>query len=64
MEEGVAVEELITLDELSRVLKVSRTTIDRWRREGLPYEKVGRGVRFQQEKALGWIRQNKGLGNN
>jgi len=49
----------ITLEELSQILKISRTTIDRWRREGLPYEKVGRGIRFDQEKTFKWIKENK-----
>lgn len=53
-------EEYITLDELSRLVKLSRSTIDRWRREGLPYEKVGRGVRFKKDIALEWIKKNKG----
>jgi len=54
-------EDLITLIELANMLKISRPTIDRWRGEGLPCEKVGRGVRFNKEKALKWIQENKGI---
>lgn len=50
---------LITLEELSEYLKVSRTTIDRWRREGMPFEKVGRGVRFDKQAVMEWIKENK-----
>ncbi len=53
-------DELITLEELSKMLKISRTTIDTWRREGMPFQKIGRGVRFEKEKTLEWIRKNKG----
>jgi excisionase family DNA binding protein len=54
-------DDLITLIELANMLKISRPTVDRWRREGLPFEKVGRGVRFEKEKALKWIQENKGV---
>lgn len=55
-------EEYITLNELANMLKISRPTIDRWRKEGMPFEKVGRGVRFKKQEAFKWIKQNKGLG--
>lgn len=38
--------EYITLLELAKSLKISRATIDRWRKEGMPYYKIGNGVRF------------------
>ena len=38
--------EYITLIELAKSLKISRATIDRWRKEGMPYYKIGNGVRF------------------
>jgi len=50
---------LITIQELVNCFKISRTTIDRWRREGMPFEKIGRGVRFNKEDVLEWIRKNK-----
>jgi len=53
-------EELITLDELRNILKISRTTIDAWRKEGMPFQKIGRGVRFNKEETLEWIKKNKG----
>lgn len=52
-------DELLTKKDLQEILKISQPTIDRWRREGMPYQKVGRGVRFNQE-TLDWIRKNKG----
>jgi excisionase family DNA binding protein len=52
-------ESLMTVQELVDYLRVSRTTIDRWRREGMPYQKISRGVRFERESVLKWIRENK-----
>jgi excisionase family DNA binding protein len=51
--------EFLTLEELSQLLKISRTTIDRWRKEGMPFIKMGRGVRFDQDAVMKWIKDNK-----
>ena len=47
------------MDELMELLKISRSTVDRWRREGMPYTKVGRGVRFFEEDVMEWIKEHK-----
>lgn len=52
-------EEYLTLKELTNKLKISRSTIDRWRKEGLPFVKIGRGVRFDEAAVMAWIDNNK-----
>lgn len=52
-------QEYITLAELCRILKISRATVDRWRKEGMPYHKIGNGVRFIEIEALEWIKAHK-----
>jgi DNA binding domain, excisionase family len=52
--------ELLTVEELSDILKISRTTIDRWRKEGMPFMKIGRGIRFEFEDVKRWLDNNKG----
>lgn len=47
--------EYITLNELAKSLKISRATIDRWRKEGMPYYKIGNGVRFIETEVNEWI---------
>lgn len=54
--------EYITLLELAQSLKISRATIDRWRKEGMPYYKIGNGVRFIETEVFDWIKQNKSKG--
>lgn len=54
---------LITTNELCELLKVSRTAIANWREEGMPYEKYGKIVRFDEEIVLEWLR-NKGNSND
>lgn len=51
--------EYITLLDLSNCLKISRATIDRWRKEGMPYYKIGNGVRFIESEVIEWISKNK-----
>lgn len=50
---------LITSKELQEIYSLSRSTIDRWRREGMPSMKVGRGVRFDEDAVRKWISVNK-----
>ena len=56
--------EYITVAQLSANLKISRATIDRWRKEGMPSYKIGNGVRFIEEETLRWIHKNKSNGTN
>lgn len=53
--EVVTVQELLTMKEMSELLKVSQPTLINWRKRGMPFKKVGNGIRFEKEKALQWI---------
>lgn len=52
-------QEYITSKELSAKLKISRATIDRWRLEGMPFCKIGKGVRFIESEVYVWIQKYK-----
>jgi len=52
-------DKLLTLHQLCDKLQLSRSTIDRWRKEGLPYTKLGRSLRFDEKEVAEWIKQNK-----
>lgn len=47
--------ELLTSKELEKIFKVDRTTIWRWRKQGMPYEKIGGSIRFNLEKVEKWF---------
>jgi len=48
--------ELLTKEDVMKVLQVSRGTIDNMRAKGeLPYVRVGAGVRFRQEDVGAYI---------
>jgi len=55
----VDMENLMTTQELMDYLKISRTTIDRWRKEGMPYLSLSKAIRFEREEVLKWIKESK-----
>ena len=48
-----------TMQQLIKMTNLSRATIDRWRKEGLPSYKLGRSVRFNREETMKWLEKNK-----
>ena len=55
---GLMIEdEVLTKEELAKLFKVNRRTIDRMRDEGMPYFKIGSNVRFFREKVVQWFEE-------
>lgn len=54
--------EILTVEDLCSWLKVTRKTTERWRKDGLPYIKIGRSVRFEKEKVLQWLKDHNSDG--
>lgn len=50
---------LLTVDELCEWLKVTRKTTERWRKDGMPYLKIGRTVRFDKTEVVKWIEEKQ-----
>jgi len=48
-----------TTDDIMKKYQVKRATIKKWRDEGMPYYKIGRGVRFKEDEVEKWIMDNK-----
>ena len=48
---------LITVNELCEIMKVTRTTVDNWRKQGMPYKKFGKMVRFDKEEVMEWLKK-------
>ncbi|GGF93427.1 helix-turn-helix domain-containing protein [Paenibacillus abyssi] len=50
---------LITLQDAMDLMKVSRSTVDRWRRyKRLPYIKIGKEIYFNKEDFENWIKSH------
>ncbi|TEB08617.1 Helix-turn-helix domain protein [Pelotomaculum schinkii] len=51
--------DFITIGELCEWLKISRRTTERWRKEGLPFIKQGRLVRFDKQVVVEWLKSKE-----
>jgi len=49
--------QMLTQDELMERLKISRVTLYRWRKTGLPEIKIGRSVRFDPVAVEKWLHE-------
>jgi len=56
--------ELLTTNEITKRLKVSRDTLYKWRDKGMPFIKITPGsrgaVRYDWDKVLEWIKSREG----
>lgn len=50
---------LLTQEEVMERLQISRVTLWRWRRMGLPTVKVGRSIRFDWEAVVTWVKDHE-----
>lgn len=48
---------LITTKTLSELLSVTEVTIWRWRKEGMPFKKLGSRVRFDYDEVIAWLEE-------
>ena len=52
-------DEVLTKEELAKLLKVGVRTIDRMRKEGMPYFNIGTAVRFRKENVFKWVEKRE-----
>jgi excisionase family DNA binding protein len=53
--------QLVTIEELMEILKVTKMSIHNWRKDGwLPYYKLGSSVRFNMEDVMEAIQKRNG----
>jgi len=56
-------EKLLTINQLSELLQVSRSTLYEWTHiEYIPYYKFRSGVRFKESEIEGWLKRRKKKG--
>lgn len=51
---------LITKVELAIRLGVTPRTVERWHKLGLPFNKIGRLVRYDYTDVLHWVKKSQG----
>ena len=47
----------LTSKDLEKKYQISRSTVDNWKKEGLPFIKIGRSVRFDEREVERWINE-------
>ena len=51
---------MLNQKELCEWLKISRSTAERWRKEGMPFIKIGgRSIRFETDQVTEWMASPK-----
>lgn len=49
----------LTTKQLEKKLQVTAVTIWRWRQDGMPFEKFGVSVRFDEDKVMQWLKRKQ-----
>lgn len=50
--------DLLTYDDLEKLIKVAKRTLRRWvARDEIPYIKIGRRIRFSRPRIYDWLRE-------
>ena len=48
----------LTVEDVSDMLKVTRTTVYNLKKKGMPFVKLGKNIRFEQQEVVDWILAN------
>jgi excisionase family DNA binding protein len=49
----------LTIEDLAEMLQVTRTTVYNLQSKGLPFIKLGRNIRFDQDEVIEWIKNGQ-----
>ena len=52
-------DKILTVKEMCEELSISRVTLLKWRKKGMPTIKVFNSVRFNEEEVLKWLNEQK-----
>lgn len=48
----------LTVEDVAEMLQVTRTTIYNLKKKGLPFIKLGKNIRFDQDVVVEWVKSN------
>jgi excisionase family DNA binding protein len=49
----------LTIDDVSEMLQVTRSTVYNLKKRGLPFIKLGKNIRFDQKEVVDWVKANR-----
>lgn len=53
----------LTIDDVSEMLQVTRSTVYNLKKKGMPFIKLGKNIRFDREEVISWVKQNSTANN-
>ena len=48
----------LTIEDVSEMLQVTRTTVYNLKKKGMPFIKLGKNIRFDQDEVIEWVKTN------
>lgn len=54
----------LTVEDVAEMLQVTRTTIYNLKKQGLPFIKLGKNIRFDEDDVVAWVRSNRQVEKN
>jgi len=54
----------LTVEDVAEMLQVTRTTIYNLKKQGLPFIKLGKNIRFDEDDVVDWVRSNRQVEKN
>ncbi len=58
-------EKLLTIEQLSELTQISRSTLYEWTHAGfIPHYKFPKGVRFKEAEINNWLKKRRKVGRN
>lgn len=48
----------LTIEDVADMLQVTRTTVYNLKKKGLPFIKIGKNIRFNQQDVINWVMNN------
>ena len=48
----------LTVEDVAEMLQVARSTIYNLKKQGMPFIKLGKNIRFDQEEVINWVKTN------
>ena len=54
----------LTIEEVSEMLKVARSTVYKFKEMGMPFIKIGKTIRFKDNEVMEWVESHSTSTNN
>jgi len=54
----------LTIEDVSEMLKVARSTVYKFKDMGMPFIKIGKVIRFKDNEVMEWVESHSTSANN